>query len=278
MLFLSVPIEPGWGDGTFQRGRPPQAEPWRKKAVENPNQDLVSASWGQRPVAKTRSLQKVRWVYTYLTSADSPYSHVFSGFTYIKHFKCTFCTVVKNIEFWVNTRHSWCLSMQKREKVFVCLISELQVTTQSQKADSGLIRLSLAIFTILKAKNCKYKHFVQTEFLDLNSCCNSCVWEEYIYYIHIHTQQINVYILYKANSFHWTIIWGIQTQFHSLSETADSSGLRLFLNIKTNYPISLPINPISIPDSASVVHLSVVPLQCDLFTRWSQNTGKTGIK
>lgn len=186
----------------------------------------------------------------------------------------------KNIKFWVNTRHSCCLSMQKGEKGFVCLISELQVTTQSQKADSGLIRLSLAIFTILKAKNCKYKHFVQTEFLDLNSCYDSCVWEEYIYYIHIHThaQQINVYILYKADSFHWNTIWGIQTQFHSLSETADCSGLRLFLNIKTNYPISLPINPISIPDSASVVHLWVVPLQYDLFTRWSQNIGKTGIK
>lgn len=58
----------------------------------------------------------------------------------------------------------------------------------------------------------------------------------------------------------------IQTQFHSLSETTDSSGFRIVLNIKTNYPISLPINLISISEAASVVCLLVAPVPDGWFT------------
>lgn len=50
------------------------------------------------------------------------------------------------------------------------------------------------------------------------------------------------------------------------SETTDSSDLRIFLNIKTNYSISLPINSISISEAASVIHLLVAPLPDGLFT------------
>lgn len=87
MLFLSVPIDPDWGDGAFQTGCPPKVvmQPWRKKNLFRiQNQDLVSAnSERQRPVAQTLSLQKVCWIDTYLTSADTSYSPVFYCFTYI---------------------------------------------------------------------------------------------------------------------------------------------------------------------------------------------------
>ena len=47
MLFLSVPIDPDWGDSTFQTGCPPKVvmQPWRKKNLfKIQNQDLVSAN------------------------------------------------------------------------------------------------------------------------------------------------------------------------------------------------------------------------------------------
>lgn len=168
----------------------------KKKSVREPNQDLVSAnSERQRPVAKALSLQKVRWIYTYLTSADTSYGLV--SFIGLPTYRVLNVHSVVN-DSWIKNitlRYSSC-SPCKKQKFFVCLILKLQIT-KKKKADSGLIRLSWAISTF-KAKKCKYKWFVQADVLDLSWHFNACVWEKYIhiYYTYIHVHSRFMYTFY----------------------------------------------------------------------------------
>lgn len=138
-----------------------------------------------------------------------------------------------------------------------------------------------AIWTTSTARNYKYKWFVQSEFLDLNWHFNSYVWEEEIFitYICTHICRFMYKFYTKPFPLSYYLNIGIQTQFLSPSETTDSSGLRIFLNIKTNYPISLPINSISISEPASVACLLAVPcimacLQSSLKSQQRQGSKK----
>lgn len=73
-------------------------------------------------------------------------------------------------------------------------------------------------------------------------------------YTHIHHR----FILYKADNFHRIIIEILGLKLNSVPYLRQqTSTLRIFLNIKTNYPISLPINSISVSEAASAVHLLV---------------------
>lgn len=113
--------------------------PGKKSLSKIQSQDLVSAnSEGQRPVAKTLSLQKVCWIHTYLTSADTPHSLAIEGF------KCTLCSeqqLDKKHKTLSKHQIQFLLSRQKAEKVFVCLIfgTPNNYSKGKKKADSGLI-------------------------------------------------------------------------------------------------------------------------------------------
>lgn len=98
--------------------------------------------------------------------------------------------------------------MQKSRKV-LCLILTLQITIQREKADSGLIRLSLAASATLKAKNYKYKQFVQSELLDFNTLIH--VFEKYTYITHIYTQIHSrfMHIFYTKQTISTTLLFEV---------------------------------------------------------------------
>ena len=138
-----------------------------------------------------------------------------------------------------------------------------------------------AIWTTLTARNYKYKWFVQSEFLDLNWHFNSCVWEEEIFITYICTHICRFMYKFYTKPFplsYYLKYWDSNPIPFSIWDNR----LLWFEDIfkyKTNYPISLPINSISISEPASVACLLAVPcimacLQSSLKSQQRQGSKK----